>query len=451
MNEVKRAAGYIRVSTAEQSLKGLSIETQIAEIKAYAESHNMKLVGTYVDRGITARKSLDKRLEFMKMMKDVQSGEINHIIVLRLDRFFRNVYDYHRMMNEYLNPNNCDWSAVKEQYTTTTTNGRLMINLRLAIAEQECDTDSDRIKDVIEHRARQGYVVTGSVQPGLKIVDKRIVRDEETNHIIQDLFNQVELLSSVRKSMFHINAKYGTKFTYGMVRRMLSNPYYCGRYRDIENYCEPTVTKEQFDRVQELLKKNVRDCSTIYFYVFSGLLKCGCCGNKLVGHAVKYREKVHIYYRCNKHAQNHLCDNNLQVKEGDLVKYLFENIEPIAEKMKKEIELKAQKNKAKKSNRKNIEKKLQRLNEIYVDGFIEKEKYEADYAKLKSQIIDDPEEEMPDFSRIKEFLENYDEEKYATMTDVERQAMWRGVIDHVRMVGNDVTGLKFVKKFCTNF
>ena len=99
MDELKRAAGYIRVSTAEQSTKGLSIETQIAEIKAYAEYHKMKLVDIYADRGITARKSLEKRVDFMRMMGDVQSGKINHIIVLRLDRFFRNVFDYHKMMN----------------------------------------------------------------------------------------------------------------------------------------------------------------------------------------------------------------------------------------------------------------------------------------------------------------------------------------------------------------
>ena len=161
MYSVKRAAGYIRVSTVEQSLKGLSIETQIAEIENYAKAHNMKLEGVYIDRGITARKQLTKRVEFMRLMEDVQLGKIEHIIVLRLDRFFRNIYDYHRMMNEYLTPNNCDWSAVKEQYSTATTNGRLMINLRLAIAEQECDTDSDRIKDVQKHRISEGYIISG--------------------------------------------------------------------------------------------------------------------------------------------------------------------------------------------------------------------------------------------------------------------------------------------------
>ena len=99
INQIKRAAGYIRVSTAEQVQKKLSIETQIAEIESYAKLHNMRLEGIYIDRGITARKSLEKRLDFMRMMKDVQSGKINHIIVLRLDRFFRNVNDYHKMMN----------------------------------------------------------------------------------------------------------------------------------------------------------------------------------------------------------------------------------------------------------------------------------------------------------------------------------------------------------------
>ena len=189
MDSIKRAAGYIRASTVEQSLKGLSIETQMAEIENYARANNMKLEGIYIDRGITARKQLTKRFEFMRLMGDVQLGKIDHIIVLRLDRFFRNIYDYHRMMNEYLIPNSCDWSAVKEQYSTATTNGRLMINLRLAIAEQECDTDSDRIKDVQKHQIAEGYVISGGgATLGLKVENKRLVKDEE-NHIAKEIFD----------------------------------------------------------------------------------------------------------------------------------------------------------------------------------------------------------------------------------------------------------------------
>ena len=71
MSKVISAAGYIRVSTAEQALNGLSIETQMAEIEQYAKAHNMKLEAFYIDRGITARKSLHKRVDFMRMMGDV--------------------------------------------------------------------------------------------------------------------------------------------------------------------------------------------------------------------------------------------------------------------------------------------------------------------------------------------------------------------------------------------
>lgn len=137
---VIRGVGYIRVSTAEQATRGLSLDAQEAEIRAYAKAHGIELFNIYVDAGITARKRLDRREAFGQMMKDVDSGLIDEIIVMRLDRWFRNIYDYHKMMNEHLIPHGVNWSAVKEDYDTKTTNGRLMINLRLAIAEQECDT-----------------------------------------------------------------------------------------------------------------------------------------------------------------------------------------------------------------------------------------------------------------------------------------------------------------------
>ena len=98
---IKNAAGYIRVSTEEQARKGISLESQEAAIRQYCARNELKLIDLYIDRGITARKKLSKRAEFMRMMSDVQSRKINHIVVLRLDRFFRNTYDYHRMMKEY--------------------------------------------------------------------------------------------------------------------------------------------------------------------------------------------------------------------------------------------------------------------------------------------------------------------------------------------------------------
>lgn len=445
MEEVKLAAGYIRVSTAEQSTKGLSIETQIAEIEAYAKIHNMRLEGVYIDRGITARKSLEKRIEFMRMMRDVASGRINHIIVLRLDRFFRNVYDYHRMMNEYLEPNKCDWSAVKEQYTTTTTNGRLMINLRLAIAEQECDTDSDRIKDVLDHRAKQGFAISGSLPYGLKIVDHRVVPDEETKDVVQEMFVQMIALCSVRRTMFIINEKFGTKFSYGTVRRMLSNPLYCGRYRDMEEYCKPTVSKKQFDKVQDLIKMNVKARGNNRVYAFSGLMVCAHCGKKLTGKSSKTPYGDYYYYRCNLAWMDGKCTNIKAISKRKVEEYFLEHVERLMEDAIIKAEVAEKEKKAPKSNRKAIEKKLLRLNDLYVDGFIDKDKYKADYAALQAQIVDvAPLETKKDLAALKAFLQGDFKSVYGTMTELEKQSMWRSVVKEIRVSGTEIKDIIFL-------
>lgn len=445
MEQVKRAAGYIRVSTVEQSLKGLSIETQIAEIKAYAESNKMKLEGIYIDRGITARKSLDKRVDFMRMMKDVEAGKINHIIVLRLDRFFRNVYDYHRMMNEYLTPNNCDWSAVKESYTTETTNGRLMINLRLSIAEQECDTDSDRIKDVLAHRASQGFAVTGAMPYGLTIVDHRVVPDEEKRHIVKDMFDQMELCCSVRQTSMIINAKHGINMSYSTMLRILKNPLYCGEFRGMLDYCQPTVPREQFLNVQRLIKMNVKVRKNKHTYVFSGLVRCVHCGNKMSGNSSIKEIWDYKYYRCNKAKQSKLCDNHITINQDIIEEYLLRNAEILLGDYINKIEAKEKENAPKiKSNKKAIEKKIQRLNDLYVDGFIDKDKYKEDYEKLKSQIIDVPEEEKKDLAALKKFLDSDFKSIYSTLNDTEKLALWRTVVKEIWVSGKEVTEVVFL-------
>ena len=96
MEKIKSVGGYIRVSTTEQAMRGVSLESQEAAIRAWCDRNGYKLVDLYIDRGITARKKLQNRKEFCRMMQDVQAHRINHILVLRLDRFFRNTYDYHR-------------------------------------------------------------------------------------------------------------------------------------------------------------------------------------------------------------------------------------------------------------------------------------------------------------------------------------------------------------------
>ncbi len=440
MSEVKYAAGYIRVSTAEQATKGLSIETQIAEIEAYAKAHNMKLEDIYIDRGITARKSLEKRVDFMRMMRDVESGKINHIIVLRLDRFFRNIYDYHKMMNLYLTPNNCGWSAVKESYTTETTNGRLMINLRLSIAEQECDTDSDRIKDVFENRTKNGFAISGSQPWGFKVQDKRVVIDEEKRDLMNKLLDYVELSSSVRGTLIYMKDTYGVSFSYDSLARLLKNTMLYGSYRGNDNYCEGYITKERFDNIRRLLDKNIRQKKNNYYYVFSGLIVCDECNYKMAG----AHYNGYSYYRCTNHYGNKRCDNAGATNEVYIENYLLENVERLLNDYIVNVKTVEEKAVPIKSNKKAIEKKLQKLNDLYVNDFIDMDKYKQEYALLKSQIIDAPEASKKDLTDLKKFLDSNFREIYKTLSIMEKQALWRSVIKEIRVYKREIVSVVFL-------
>ena len=440
MSKVIPAAGYIRVSSVEQATKGLSIETQTAEIQAYAERHGMKLVDIYVDKGITARKSLHKRVDFMRMIGDVQSGKVKHIIVLRLDRFFRNIYDYHRMMNEYLDPNKCDWSAVKEQYTTATTNGRLMINLRLSIAEQECDTDSDRIKDVFDNRVKNGYAITGSQPFGWTVKDKRVVIDEEKRAMMEDMLNQVELTSSVRGALTYMNEKYNVHFIYDSLARLLKNTMLYGSYRGNDNYCEGYMTKERFENMRRLLDKNIRKRKNNYSYIFSGLIICGECGYHMAGS----HYNTYSYYRCSNCYANKRCSNRGQLNETHIEKYLLQNVERLLSEYMISIEKLEEKTKPIKSNRKAIEAKLQKLNDLYVNGFIEMDEYKQKYEQLQSQIIDANETPKKDLTALKKFLEGNFKDIYNTLDIEEKRALWRGVIKEIKVYKKEIVDVVFL-------
>lgn len=444
MEEIKRAAGYIRVSTTEQSLKGFSIETQMAEIENYAKLHNMKLEEFYIDRGITARKSLEKRTDFMRMMRDVESGRINHIIVLRLDRFFRNIYDYHNMMRNYLEPHNCDWSAVKEQYTTSTTNGRLMINLRLSIAEQECDTDSDRIKDVFENKVRNGFAISGAQPWGFKVENKRVVIDEEKRALMIDMLDYVEKSSSVRGTLQYMKDTHGVSFIYESLARLLKNPMLYGSYRGNDNYCEAYMSKERFDNMRRLLDKNIRKRKNNHSYIFSGLIICDECGYHMAGSHYGSHGNSYSYYRCTNHYGNHRCGNAGSTNEINIEKHLLENIEQLSREYMRSVKNVTQKVNPVKSNRKAIEKKLQKLNDLYVNDFIDMDKYKQEYELLKSQIVDEPEEQKKDLTALKEFLNSDFKEIYKTLDIEGKRALWRTIVKEIRIRNKEIVSVVFL-------
>lgn len=444
MEKIRNVGGYIRVSTAEQAMRGISLEAQQEAIKNYCAQNGYKLEDLYIDRGITARKKLQNRKEFCRMIQDVQAHKINHIVVLRLDRFFRNTYDYHRMMKEYLEPNGCEWSAINEDYDTTTTNGRLMINLRLAIAEQECDIDSDRIKDVFRNRIRSGHVVTGRQAMGYSITDdKRLVPNKDAQ-IVKDIFDSFIATGCVRKTMLDIREKHGLILNFKSFRAILSKEIYTGKYRDNNSFCEPIIDKEKFKTVQKMLENNTYFRPNTKYkepFFFSGLLICPECGNILTGCRNTQGYKS---YRCMKHYGEKICPNNHYISEPIIEQYLLQNIVTEWNKYKvKAAEGKKQPN-AKSKTRSQLEGMINRLNEIYIKGNITPEEYEQRFKDLNSQLKDLTDKpEKPKQSTEKLLLNDFNK-IYSDLKPEEKNPFWRYIIKEIHISDNKISEIVFL-------
>ena len=210
-NEVAplRVALYVRVSGQEQAIKGLSLEAQQESLEEYARERGWVIVGVYIDAAKTARKSLGKRTNFLRMLGDVKQDKVDLILFTRLDRWFRSVADYYKVM-EILEAHNCGWLTTQEQYDTTTAGGRLYINLRLSIAQNEADLCGERIGVVLDSKVRHGTVVSGKIPFGYRInEEKRLEVVPQDAAIILDAFEHYRSTVSVRATAAYIRQTYG--------------------------------------------------------------------------------------------------------------------------------------------------------------------------------------------------------------------------------------------------
>ena len=456
----KRVAIYIRVSHDEQVKHGLSLESQKKTLEEYCKKHGHIIVGTYVDEGLTARKTLRKRVQFNKMINDVKQDKIDLIIFIKLDRWFRNVRDYYNTM-DVLEAHNCTWIATEEDYDLTTSTGRLNLNIRLSISQNESDQTSDRIHFVFDNRRAEGYVVTGSCPFGYKIVDKKYVPDEEKVKILNDIYDYYLKTGGARKTLLYYRENYGN-LCYDTIRRYLSNPAYIGKYTTekgevIENYTPPIIDEDKFNRVQQLLSKNIRDNGNTkkdIDFIFDGLFYCTRCGARFTRNykpekKAKSQYYEYYYYKCHK-AYKMDCDNKRSVNEEQIEKLLLSKIKEEANKYISENKIKGSKGaKIPKDNTPKIKDKLKKLRELYIEGDIEKTEYLDRKEKLEKELAENiallQHEDTPRDTRHLEKLINSDfETVYHTLTRENKRRFWASFIDKIYVDNREITKIIFL-------
>lgn len=438
-------AGYVRVSHDEQAKHGFSIEAQKEGLQQYANKKGYMIVEWYIDEGKSARKNKSKRKAYLRLIEDAKAGKFEMIIFKCIDRWFRDIKEYYKTQ-DILENKGINWECSEEEYDTTTRDGRWKLHIYLMLAQDEADKGSERINYVFDHKVKNKEAITGSQPYGfiVKEIDeyKRVVKDPNTMCIVQDIFTHFELYNSKRATLYYIQDKYNIEVDYKLIGKILKNTIYYGRYKNVDDYVwdEPYITKKRYDRIQEMLKKNVKERKNSYVYVFSSLIKCSSCGNKMIGNtAVKTLKdgvvKEYVSYRCNNSYQKGHCTTKGTVSELRIEKYLLQSIEEEIEKYICDYELSLKQHVVPKNELtpKDIKEEMDRLNKQYRKNRITEQEYDYEYERLEKKL-EKLEQELPkerDLTPLNEFLNSGWKNIYNTLESVEKRALWRSVINEI--------------------
>lgn len=438
---VTRAALYVRVSGQEQAIKGLSLEAQQEDLEEYARSQGWLIAGVYIDAAKTARKRLAKRTNFLRMLEDVKQDKIDVILFTRLDRWFRSVADYYKVM-EILEAHRCDWKTTQEQYDTSTAGGRLYINLRLSIAQNEADLCGERIGAVFDSKIRHGTVCSGNCPFGYRINDeKRLEVVPEQAAIVVDIFEHYRSIASHRATTKYIRETFGINWCIPNVKNILSQKLYIGHYerrgRINPEFCPPIVPRELFDAVQKLMANNVKVAPAGRIYLFSTLLICAECGH----HLSSFFNQKTIYYRCNHYSNRRLCTHDKLMPKAAIEEWLLAHLGDELQKYRLEWETSeaCRRRSAASVDRAAIRRKLSRLKELYVNEVIDIKDYRRDYELYTSQLANQPmpeSEPRPNFEAAEALLKKGFYSIYDSLSPEGKRTLWRSIIKEIH-IDND--------------
>lgn len=418
-------AGYIRVSTDEQKIHGLSIDSQEAALRQYAKDNGYN-IEIYSDAGISAHISYKKRKELLNMIEDCKAGKIQLICVTKLDRFFRSVKDYYKVFDQISTP----WRAIWEDYETETSAGQFKVNLFLSLAEMESGRTGERIRAVNQYKRDKGEYV-GNLPFGYKWEHqgkiKHIAKDENAPIIdmIIDIYKRTLSLSFTYQELK--SAGYGHISKY-IIKNVLTNDFYCGiaNQEQFEAYIAP----EDVEMIHAAANRHTRaPKEKKYTYLFTGLLKCPKCGCNMLCVNRKDNRKEgrrYIYYRCSRSFQ-YQCDYGI-IAETTVENLLMNKIDSV---ISPAPPARVTNSKADKDNAKQIsalKSRLKRLADMYEMGDIEKDSYIAKRDEIKLEMIRI--ESMQKTSVKLPQLPKEWREIYADLDKEHKKVFWQKIIDN---------------------
>jgi site-specific DNA recombinase len=271
---VRRCAVYTRKSSEEgleQAFNSLHAQREACEAYIKSQAHEgWKLVKTAYDDGGLSGGSME-RPALQRLLAEVAAGRINVIVVYKVDRLTRSLADFARIV-ETLDDQGASFVSITQQFNTTTSMGRLTLNVLLSFAQFEREVTGERIRDKITASKRKGMWMGGSLPLGYYVKDRELIVNEAEAKTVREIFEAYVRLGTIPGVQDDLRQRGilskrwtsskgrtwgGVNFGRGPLYWLLRNPVYVGQVAHkgqvYEGRQQAIVDRTLWEQAQELL------------------------------------------------------------------------------------------------------------------------------------------------------------------------------------------------------
>src|SRR6185312_16130223 len=264
-----RCAVYTRKSSEEgleQEFNSLHAQREACEAYiASQRSEGWVVVRDPHDDGGVSGGTLD-RPALKQLLADIEDGLVDVVVVYKIDRLSRSLMDFARLV-EVFDRNGVTFVSVTQSFNTTTSMGRLTLNILLSFAQFEREVTAERIRDKIRASRQKGMWMGGIVPLGYRVDNRKLtIRDDEAA-LVRSIFKRFAKLGSGTKLVQQLAAenvrnRYGKPIDKGALYKLLNNRVYIGdavhKGTAYPGEHAPIIDRPLWDKVHVILKESPR-------------------------------------------------------------------------------------------------------------------------------------------------------------------------------------------------
>ncbi|MDD3149348.1 MAG: recombinase family protein [Candidatus Gastranaerophilales bacterium] len=265
--KIIRCAIYTRKSSEEgleQDFNSLDAQRESCENYIKSQQHEGWTIveKQYNDGGFSG--GTLERPAVKELFKDIEAGEVDIVVVYKVDRLTRSLMDFSKIV-ELFDKHCASFVSITQQFNTTTSMGRLTLNILLSFAQFEREVTGERIRDKIAASKKKGMWMSGVAPLGYKLENKKLIIDEPNAQKVRIIFDKYLELKSVPKLKIYLHqnnilTKGNKVFSKGHLYKILQTKTFIGvishKEKEYLGQHEAIIKKEIFKNVQELLTQN---------------------------------------------------------------------------------------------------------------------------------------------------------------------------------------------------